>query len=99
MSTTDRTTSTTTPPTADNHRRANGTPTAAGARSSDGGRSSYVEQLSRAPALLSSERLASGAGIEAPARDLLLRLWKRTGPDPRATGEAAEALLAAPLTP
>ncbi|ADJ48439.1 hypothetical protein AMES_6614 [Amycolatopsis mediterranei S699] len=39
------------------------------------------------------------ATVEAPARDLLLRLWKRTGPDPRATGEAAEALLAAPLTP
>ncbi|MEU5262869.1 maleylpyruvate isomerase family mycothiol-dependent enzyme [Amycolatopsis sp. NPDC021455] len=41
----------------------------------------------------------SGATVEAPARDLLLRLWKRTGPDPRVTGEAAEALLAAPLTP
>ncbi|QKV74946.1 maleylpyruvate isomerase family mycothiol-dependent enzyme [Amycolatopsis sp. Hca4] len=40
-----------------------------------------------------------GATVEAPARDLLLRLWKRTGPDPRITGEAAEALLAAPLTP
>jgi uncharacterized protein (TIGR03083 family) len=39
------------------------------------------------------------ARVEAPARDLLLRLWKRTGPDPRATGAAAEALLAAPLTP
>jgi uncharacterized protein (TIGR03083 family) len=42
---------------------------------------------------------AAGATVEAPARDLLLRLWKRTGPEPRATGEAAEALLAAPLTP
>ncbi|MEV4054735.1 maleylpyruvate isomerase family mycothiol-dependent enzyme [Amycolatopsis sp. NPDC049688] len=42
---------------------------------------------------------ASGATVEAPARDLLLRLWKRTGPEPRVTGEAAEALLAAPLTP
>lgn len=42
---------------------------------------------------------ADGANVEAPARDLLLRLWKRTGPDPRITGEAAEALLAAPLTP
>ncbi|HET6708908.1 maleylpyruvate isomerase family mycothiol-dependent enzyme [Amycolatopsis sp.] len=42
---------------------------------------------------------AGGASVEAPARDLLLRLWKRTGPDPRATGDAAEALLAAPLTP
>jgi uncharacterized protein (TIGR03083 family) len=43
---------------------------------------------------------ASGsATVEAPARDLLLRLRKRTGPDVRATGEAAEALLAAPLTP
>jgi uncharacterized protein (TIGR03083 family) len=42
---------------------------------------------------------APGASVEAPARDLLLRLWKRTGPDPRVTGEAAKALLAAPLTP
>jgi uncharacterized protein (TIGR03083 family) len=42
---------------------------------------------------------AAGATVEAPARDLLLRLWKRTGPDPRVTGEAAAALLAAPLTP
>ncbi len=43
---------------------------------------------------------ASGAAsVEAPARDLLLRLWKRTGPDPRVTGEAAVALLRAPLTP
>ncbi|MFF1610935.1 maleylpyruvate isomerase family mycothiol-dependent enzyme [Amycolatopsis sp. NPDC058278] len=42
---------------------------------------------------------SGGASVEASARDLLLRLWKRTGPDPRATGEAAEALLAAPLTP
>ncbi|MFB9686932.1 maleylpyruvate isomerase family mycothiol-dependent enzyme [Amycolatopsis plumensis] len=42
---------------------------------------------------------ADGAEVEAPARDLLLRLWKRTGPDPRVTGEAAKALLAAPLTP
>lgn len=43
---------------------------------------------------------ASGAAtVEALARDLLLRLWKRTGPAVRATGEAAEALLAAPLTP
>jgi uncharacterized protein (TIGR03083 family) len=39
------------------------------------------------------------ATVAAPARDLLLRLWKRSGPDPRVTGEAAEALLAAPLTP
>ncbi|MDS0136375.1 MULTISPECIES: maleylpyruvate isomerase family mycothiol-dependent enzyme [unclassified Amycolatopsis] len=43
--------------------------------------------------------VAGGATVEAPARALLLRLWKRTGPDPRATGAAAEALLAAPLTP
>ncbi|EOD61607.1 maleylpyruvate isomerase family mycothiol-dependent enzyme [Amycolatopsis vancoresmycina] len=43
---------------------------------------------------------ASGAAtVEGSARELLLRLWKRTGPEPRATGEAAEALLAAPLTP
>ncbi|WP_103343424.1 maleylpyruvate isomerase family mycothiol-dependent enzyme [Amycolatopsis sp. CA-126428] len=42
---------------------------------------------------------SGGASVEGPARDLLLRLWKRSGPDPRATGEAAEALLAAPLTP
>ncbi|RSD10619.1 maleylpyruvate isomerase family mycothiol-dependent enzyme [Amycolatopsis eburnea] len=42
---------------------------------------------------------AGGASVEAPARDLLLRLWKRTGPDPRVTGDAAAALLAAPLTP
>ncbi|MBE1502317.1 uncharacterized protein (TIGR03083 family) [Amycolatopsis lexingtonensis] len=39
------------------------------------------------------------ATVEAPARDLLLRLWKRTGPAPRVTGDAAAALLAAPLTP
>ncbi|WP_370966275.1 maleylpyruvate isomerase family mycothiol-dependent enzyme [Amycolatopsis sp. cg9] len=39
------------------------------------------------------------ASVEAPARDLLLRLWKRTGPAPRVTGDAAAALLAAPLTP
>lgn len=43
--------------------------------------------------------VADAATVEAPARDLLLRLWKRTGPDPRVTGDAAEALLAAPLTP
>ena len=43
--------------------------------------------------------VSEAATVEAPARDLLLRLWKRTGPDPRVTGEAAEALLAAPLTP
>ncbi|MEU0533372.1 maleylpyruvate isomerase family mycothiol-dependent enzyme [Amycolatopsis tolypomycina] len=43
--------------------------------------------------------VSGGATVEAPARDLLLRLWKRTGPDPRATGDAAKALLAAPLTP
>jgi uncharacterized protein (TIGR03083 family) len=42
---------------------------------------------------------ADGATVEAPARDLLLRLWKRTGPDPRTDGAAAAALLAAPLTP
>ncbi|GHG00905.1 MULTISPECIES: maleylpyruvate isomerase family mycothiol-dependent enzyme [Amycolatopsis] len=42
---------------------------------------------------------ADGAEVEGPARDLLLRLWKRTGPDPRVTGEAAKALLASPLTP
>ncbi|WP_439382281.1 maleylpyruvate isomerase family mycothiol-dependent enzyme [Amycolatopsis lexingtonensis] len=42
---------------------------------------------------------ADGASVEAPARDLLLRLWKRTGPAPRVTGDAAAALLAAPLTP
>ena len=43
---------------------------------------------------------ADGAAtVEAPARDLLLRLWKRTGPEVRATGEAAEVLLAVPLTP
>ncbi|MEQ0560856.1 maleylpyruvate isomerase family mycothiol-dependent enzyme [Amycolatopsis sp. NEAU-NG30] len=39
------------------------------------------------------------ASVEAPARDLLLRLWKRTGPEPRVEGDAAKALLAAPLTP
>lgn len=39
------------------------------------------------------------ATVEAPARDLLLRLWNRSGPEPRVTGEAAKALLAAPLTP
>jgi len=43
--------------------------------------------------------VSGAASVEAPARDLLLRLWKRTGPGPRATGEAAEALLAARLTP
>lgn len=42
---------------------------------------------------------AESASVEAPARDLLLRLWKRTGPDPRTDGAAAAALLAAPLTP
>ena len=42
---------------------------------------------------------ADGASVEAPARDLLLRLWKRTGPTPRVTGDAAAALLASPLTP
>ncbi|WP_329044241.1 maleylpyruvate isomerase family mycothiol-dependent enzyme [Amycolatopsis sp. NBC_01488] len=42
---------------------------------------------------------ADGATVEAPARDLLLRLWKRTGPDPRVEGAAAAALLEAPLTP
>lgn len=42
---------------------------------------------------------ADGATVEAPARDLLLRLWKRTGPAPRSTGDAAAALLEAPLTP
>ncbi|MEA5366648.1 maleylpyruvate isomerase family mycothiol-dependent enzyme [Amycolatopsis sp., V23-08] len=43
---------------------------------------------------------ADGAAtVEAPARDLLLRLWKRTGPAPRTDGAAAAALLAAPLTP
>jgi uncharacterized protein (TIGR03083 family) len=40
-----------------------------------------------------------GATVEAPARDLLLRLWKRTGPAPRTDGAAAAALLEAPLTP
>ncbi len=39
------------------------------------------------------------ATVEAPARDLLLRLWKRTGPAPRIDGDAATALLEAPLTP
>jgi uncharacterized protein (TIGR03083 family) len=39
------------------------------------------------------------ASVEAPARDLLLRLWKRTCPDPRTDGAAAVALLEAPLTP
>jgi uncharacterized protein (TIGR03083 family) len=39
------------------------------------------------------------ATIEAPAQDLLLRLWKRTGPAPRVEGAAAAALLEAPLTP
>ncbi|MEV6825421.1 maleylpyruvate isomerase family mycothiol-dependent enzyme [Amycolatopsis sp. NPDC051102] len=42
---------------------------------------------------------AGAASVEAPARDLLLRLWKRTGLDPRVSGDAAKALLAAPLTP
>jgi uncharacterized protein (TIGR03083 family) len=42
---------------------------------------------------------AGSASVEAPARDLLLRLWKRTGPDPRTDGAAAAALLEAPLTP
>ncbi|MGW4524586.1 maleylpyruvate isomerase family mycothiol-dependent enzyme [Amycolatopsis sp. NPDC004378] len=42
---------------------------------------------------------ADGATVEAPARDLLLRLWKRTGPAPRAEGAAAAALLRSPLTP
>lgn len=42
---------------------------------------------------------APGATVEAPARDLVLRLWKRTGPDPRTDGAAAAALLDAPLTP
>ncbi|WIY02091.1 maleylpyruvate isomerase family mycothiol-dependent enzyme [Amycolatopsis mongoliensis] len=42
---------------------------------------------------------AGGASVEAPARDLLLWLWKRTGPDPRVDGAAAAALLEAPLTP
>ncbi|MCR6483349.1 maleylpyruvate isomerase N-terminal domain-containing protein [Amycolatopsis sp. OK19-0408] len=42
---------------------------------------------------------AGSASVEAPARDLLLRLWKRTGPDPRVDGAAATALLEAPLTP
>jgi uncharacterized protein (TIGR03083 family) len=42
---------------------------------------------------------AGAASVEAPARDLLLRLWKRTGPDLRVSGDAAKALLAAPLTP
>ena len=39
------------------------------------------------------------ATVEGSAQDLLLRLWKRTGPAPRAEGAAATALLAAPLTP
>ncbi|SFW73850.1 maleylpyruvate isomerase family mycothiol-dependent enzyme [Amycolatopsis australiensis] len=42
---------------------------------------------------------AGGATVEAPARALLLRLWKRTGPDVRTEGAAAAALLDAPLTP
>jgi uncharacterized protein (TIGR03083 family) len=42
---------------------------------------------------------ADSASVEGPARDLLLRLWKRTGPDPRTDGAAAAALLEAPLTP
>ncbi|SEF32984.1 TIGR03083 family protein [Amycolatopsis pretoriensis] len=42
---------------------------------------------------------AGTATVEAPARDLLLRLWKRTGPDPRVDGAAAAALLRSPLTP
>jgi uncharacterized protein (TIGR03083 family) len=42
---------------------------------------------------------ADGATAEAPAQALLLRLWKRTGPDPRTDGDAAAALLGAPLTP
>ena len=42
---------------------------------------------------------AESASVEAPARDLLLRLWKRTGPDPHTDGAAAAALLEAPLTP
>jgi len=42
---------------------------------------------------------AGSASVEGPARDLLLRLWKRTGPDPRVDGADAVALLAASLTP
>ncbi|RSM38306.1 maleylpyruvate isomerase family mycothiol-dependent enzyme [Amycolatopsis balhimycina DSM 5908] len=43
---------------------------------------------------------ADGAAtVEAPARALLLRLWKRTGPSPHTAGAAAAAFLATPLTP
>jgi uncharacterized protein (TIGR03083 family) len=36
---------------------------------------------------------ADGATAEASARDLLLRLWKRTGPDPRTARRAPDALM------
>ncbi|MDT8914555.1 maleylpyruvate isomerase family mycothiol-dependent enzyme [Amycolatopsis sp. PS_44_ISF1] len=50
------------------------------------------------PALGEAEAVAT---VEAPARNLVLRLWKRTVAEPRITGDeaVATAFLRAPLTP